>query len=215
MKTNIFKQVQTITSRLIEVGLSVEQNFPSLDTNKLYISGKNDLSIAMKNISYEEIYNILNKEKNYNIKMIDGALIQMMYEFGGNNLKKYRLAFFPSPTLKEFQNEVELYKMDEIYADVLHKNIVTTPLRFDYDSNEEIYIPIEHSKSHLTIGQYKNCRIPILKPITPNIFMDFILRNFYNTAHKKYSDELSFDRSSLFENTLQNCEKSVLHISIE
>lgn len=215
MKIDILNQIKIITSKLIEVGLSVEQNFPSLSINKLYISGKYDLSIVMKNISYEEIYNILNKEKNYNIKMIDGALIQMMYEFDNNYLKKYRLAFFPSPTLEEFQNEVELYEMDEIYADVLHKNIVTTPLRFDYDSNEEIYIPIEHSKSHLTIGQYKNCRIPILKPITPNIFMDFILRNFYNTAHKKYSEELNFDRSSLFENTLQNCEKSVLHISIE
>ena len=215
MKTIILNQVNTITSKLIYAGLSVEQNFPSLANNKLYISGKHDLSIAMKNISYEDIYNILNEKKNYNIKMIDGALIQMMYEFDNNDLKKYRLAFFPSPTLEEFQNEAELYEIDEIYADVLHKNIVTTPLRFDYDSNEEIYIPIEHSKSHLTIGQYKNCRIPILKPITPNMFMDFILRNFYNTAHKKYSEDLDFDRSSLFENTLQNCEKSVLHFSIE
>jgi hypothetical protein len=214
MKNTILNQIQNITSKLIEAGLSVEQNFPSLVNNKLYISGKHDLSIAMKNISYEEIYNILNKEKNYNIKMIDGALIQMMYEFDNNDLKKYRLAFFPSPTLEEFQNEAELYEIDEIYADVLHKNIVTTPLRFDYDSNEEIYIPIEHSKSHLTIGQYKNCRIPILKPITPYMFVDFILRNFYNTAHKKYSEELNFDKSSLFEDSLQDCEKSVLHISI-
>lgn len=51
MKTTILNQVKTITSKLIHAGLSVEQNFPSLANNKLYISGKHDLSVTMKNIS--------------------------------------------------------------------------------------------------------------------------------------------------------------------
>jgi len=212
MKNTIKQQINTITSNLIRVGLSVEQNFPSVKDNSVYISGNKDLSIALKNISYQEIYHELDKEKNYNIKMIDGALIQFMYTFDGDRLEKYRLAFFPSPTLEEFQNNSEIYETDEIYADIIDKNIVTTPIRFDFDPNN--HISVEHPKSHLTIGQYKNCRIPIVTPITPNIFMDFILRNFYNTAHNKFSDSLNFDKVILFDNCISDDEKKILHISI-
>lgn len=212
MKTTILRQINSITSKLIEVGLSVEQNFPSQNDECIYISGNHDLSIALKNIPYQDIYTILEKAKNYNIKMIDGALIQLMYTFDDNELKKYRLAFFPSPNLEEFQNSTEIYELDEIYADVIDKNIVTTPIRFDYDPNN--HISVEHPKSHLTIGQYKNCRIPIFAPITPNIFMDFILRNFYNTAHHKFSDTLNFDKVILFENCINDEEKNILHVSL-
>jgi hypothetical protein len=212
MKNTIKQQINSITSKLIEVGLSVEQNFPSIKNNSVYISGNKDLSIALKNISYQEIYSELDKEKNYNIKMIDGALIQFMYTFDGDELKKYRLAFFPSPTLEEFQNNSEIYEIDEIYADIIDKNIVTTPIRFDYDPNN--HISVEHPQSHLTIGQYKNCRIPIVIPITPNIFMDFILRNFYNTAHNKFSTTLNFDKIILFDNCINDDEQKILHVSI-
>lgn len=212
MKNLILKQINQITSKLIEVGLSVQQNFPSLKDQAIYISGNQDLSVALKNISYSEIYEILEKEKNYNIKMIDGALIQLMYLFDGDVLKKYRLAFFPSPNLEEFQNNSEIYETDEIYADIIDKNIVTTPIRFDYDPDN--HIEIEHPKSHITIGQYKNCRIPVSIPITPNIFIDFILRNFYNTAHNKFSENFKFDKVILFENCINDNEKNVLHISL-
>lgn len=212
MKNTIKKQINDITSNLIAIGLSVEQNFPSINDGSIYISGNKDLSIALKNISYKEIYQILEKDKNYNIKMIDGALIQLMYNFEGNELKKYRLAFFPSPNLEEFQNNNEIYETDELYADILDKNIVTTPIRFDYDPNN--HQVVEHPKSHLTIGQYKNCRIPINTAITPNIFMDFILRNFYNTSHSKFSSQLNFDKVILFENCIHDDEKKILHIAI-
>ena len=119
MKQKIIKQIENITSSLIKVGLSVEQNFPSSQNGSIYINGKQDLSIALKNISYKEIYTVLEKDKNYNIKMIDGALIQFMYLFEEDKLIKYRLAFFPSPSLEEFQNNSEIYEIDEIYADVI------------------------------------------------------------------------------------------------
>ena len=114
MKQTIYNQINTITASLIKVGLSVEQNFPSIKDESIYISGKQDLSIALKNIAYKEIYEVLEKEKNYNIKMIDGALIQFMYMFDNEELLKYRLAFFPSPSLEEFQNNSEIYETVDI-----------------------------------------------------------------------------------------------------
>lgn len=213
-KTDIINQIKEITSKLIAVSLSEEQNFPSENNGDIYISGNYDLSIALKNISYSDIYKILDEAKNYNIRMIDGALIQLMYSFDYNdNLLKYRLAFFPSPTLEEFQNNSEIYELDEIYADMIHKNIVSVPIRFDYDPSN--FVVREHPSSHLTLGQYKNCRIPLKLPITPNVFIDFILRNFYNTAKRKYADELDFDVKAIFESTIDESEKSILHVSIE
>lgn len=213
-RSDIIKQVSYITSKLIAVSLSEEQNFPSENNGEIYISGNHDLSVALKNLPYADIYNILEKTKNYNIKMIDGALIQLMYSFDGNeNLLKYRLAFFPSPTLEEFQNNSEVYELDEIYADMIDRNIVAVPVRFDYNPSD--FKAKEHPCSHLTLGQYKNCRIPVQAPITPNIFIDFILRNFYNTAKRKFSEELNFDIKNLFDNTIDNSEKKLLHISIE
>lgn len=213
-KTDIINQIKEITSKLIAVSLSEEQNFPSENNGNIYISGNHDLSIALRNIPYSDIYKILDEAKNYNIRMIDGALIQLMYSFDSNdNLLKYRLAFFPSPTLEEFQNNSEIYELDEIYADMIDKNIVSVPIRFDYDPSN--FVAKEHPCSHLTLGQYKNCRIPLRLPITPNVFIDFILRNFYNTAKRKYADELNFDVKAIFENTIDKSEKNILHVSIE
>ena len=212
-KKEILNQINFVTSSLIAVNLSEEQNFPAEKNGSIYISGHHDMSISLRNISYSDIYDILREGGNYNIKLVDGALIQMLYTFDfKEKLKKYRLAFFPSPNLEEFQNNSEIYKMDEIYADVIHKNIISTPLRFDYDpGNHKV---IHHPCSHLTIGQYENCRIPLYKPITPFIFMDFILRNFYNTARNKYSEELSFDKTNTFDLCIHDLEKKILHLSI-
>lgn len=220
---NIYNQIQAITVNLILVELSAEQNFPSYDPEAkgdfdiISYSGMKDLSIALKNIEYSELYVELDKNKEYNIKMIDGALLQLLYTFSKKSKRKkselisHRLAFFPSPFLHDFQNEPELYETDEIYADIIAKNILPVPIRFDYDPSN--FNELEHPCSHLTLGQFKNCRIPVSAPITPNAFISFILRSFYNTALKKHTDKLDFS-SDLFDETITNAEKKILHFAI-
>ncbi|WP_322745046.1 DUF2290 domain-containing protein [Leptolyngbya ectocarpi] len=208
--------MNTITQKLISVNLSVKQNFPSCtnigkDSYEISYSGMQNLSIALKNIDYKEIYEELDEGENYNIKMIDGALIQLLYTYRDSALASHRLAFFPSPFLYDFQNEPEVYEDDEIYADIIAKNILPVPIRFDYDP--ENYRELEHPKSHLTLGQFKNCRIPVCSPITPNAFIDFILRSFYNTAFQKFTDELNFS-SNLFDETISSVEKKIIHLAI-
>ncbi len=210
--TVILKQIENITSKLIRIGLSVEQNHPSHQQGNIAYSKMQDISIAMKNISYEEIYKTLEEAKNYNIKMIDGALIQMLYRFNRKKLVSHRLAFFPAPSLESYQNEPDIYEQDEIYADILAKNIVTFPIRFDYDPIN--FVGIEHPQTHVTLGQYKNCRIPVSEPITPEIFIAFILRNFYNTAFCKFTEEFLIDSKKRFTRTISNDEQGLLHFSI-
>ncbi|BAQ65433.1 DUF2290 domain-containing protein [Geminocystis sp. NIES-3709] len=214
---NIFKEVQNITSKLIEVGLCDDQNYPSqqkASNNQIIIGYSNmlDLSIALKNISYQYIYEELNKHRNFNFKLLDGALIQILYTFQNNQLISHRLAFFPSPFLESFHNEPEIYEDDEIYADIIAKDILPTPIRFDYDPKN--FSEIYHPKCHLTLGQFKNCRIPVSSPLTPNVFMKFILQNFYNTAFIKYQQTLNFE-TNLFPSTITKTEEQLIHISIK
>ncbi|MCP4051350.1 MAG: DUF2290 domain-containing protein [bacterium] len=210
-------QVERLTIDLIECSLCEQQRFPSLRKEPPNIKkidfGKSDLSIVLKNKSYQEIYNELLRTQAYNLKMIDGALIQLMYKFYENSLQSHRLAFFPSPYLKEFQNNPEIYEEDCIYADIIKKNIVPFPLRFDFDCREDVVIVVDHPKSHLTLGQYQNCRIPVSAPLTPSIFINFILRNFYNTAYIKYSEKIS-KYTKVFMNTIEILEQAITHIQL-
>jgi len=215
----IYKQIETITQKLILVGLSASQNFPSHNSRNseqgvidlISYSGVKNLAITLKNIEYSEVYDELDKNQDYNIKMIDGALLQFLYTYRNSKLISHRLAFFPSPFLHEFQNEPEIYEIDEIYADIIAKNILPVPIRFDYDPDN--FKELEHPSCHLTLGQFKNCRIPVSAPITPNTFMSFILRSFYNTALKKFTEELDF-LSVLFDETITVNEKKVLHFAV-
>ena len=212
----IYKEIQIITNELIKNGLSVQQNFPSCERSgknryEISYSGMQDISIALRNVGYKEIYNELDQNNNYNIKMIDGALIQFFYIYENSQLISHRLAFFPSPYIEAFQNDPEIYEMDEVYADIIAKNILPVPIRFDFDPTN--FKEIDHPRCHLTLGQFKNCRIPVCSPITPRAFISFILRSFYNTAFKKFTDQLTLS-TSFFPETITLTEKKLLHISI-
>jgi hypothetical protein len=209
-------QIESLTADLIEIGLCNHQNFPSLRTQggfaEIAIPGVTTLSLVLKNIPYPEIYSELRDSQSYNLRMVDGALIQMMYRFVDGEVNSHRLAFFPSPDLAEFQNNAEIYETDEIFADVISRSIVVFPVRFDFDSGGA-FQEIHHPRSHLTLGQYRNCRIPVSAPVTPFWFIDFILRNFYNTAHRKYCDHIRVLQGT-FEATIVDPERRVVHIQI-
>lgn len=212
----IRSQVERLTADLVGLSLCNHQNFPALrdlgnGIKEICLSTQCNMSVSLRNIAYREVYDELDRTQTYNIKMIDGALLQMMYRFKGDSVVAHRLAFFPSPYLEEFQNNPEIYLEDEIYAEVVMKNIVPFPIRFDYDSDDTVVKELDHPKSHLTLGQYKNCRIPVSAPLTPYHFISFVLRNFYNTAFKKYCGTLTVFEDS-FSETLEEVEKTVVHV---
>ena len=214
----IYVQINGLVEHLVEIGLSDDQCFafrrPAVDNlEEITFENSSIVSYAMRDIAYDEIYRRFVDGRAYNLKMLDGALIQMMYTFEGTALHSHRLAFFPAPHLEEFQNNPEIYLEDEIYADVVAKNIVPFPVRFDYDSRESVHQELLHPKSHLTLGQYEHCRIPVTAPLTPWRFLDFILRNFYNTAFDRYSEGIQTYRDS-FDTSISPAEKSVVHIVV-
>lgn len=214
----IKRQIDGIVRHLVEIGLANDQNFAirrNLEGNYVTVTfpQAEHVSVAMKDRAYSEIYEVMTQERAFTVKMPDGALVQMMYLFAGNLLERHRLAFFPAPHLEEFQNNPDIYLEDDIYADVVARNIVPFPLRFDYDSRADVCREIEHPKSHLTLGQYENCRIPVSAPLTPCLFIDFILRNFYHTAFHRYADRLPrYDE--IFTESIFISERNLVHIQI-
>ncbi len=218
--TETYREIVSITQRVINVGLSIQEKYPQRNGNKIAWQDQSDISIALKNVPYADKYNTLNKERNFNFKMLDGALIQFMYDFNstGRQLRSHRLAFFPAPHLERYDDYPEDYETnyfaDSEFHDQLEKNIVTSPIRFDYNVNAEMFKEIEHPYSHTHFGEYEFCRIPLCSPLTPSIFFNFILRNFYNYAIRTKGNIVPITIHR-FANCIAENEKRLLHLCIK
>ncbi len=211
-------QINRLIRYLVEISLSNIQYYAFQRQGRgnaveITFDNAGHVPIALKDLPYNEIYKRLVDADAYNVKMLDGALIQMMYAFSGGMLQSHRLAFFPAPHLEEYQNNPDVYRDDEIYADVIARNIVPFPVRFDYNARDSLHQKLVHPKSHLTLGQYENCRIPVTAPMTPLWFIDFILRNFYNTADERYTDDL-LAQSGAFAESILPVERGVVHMVV-
>lgn len=216
----VYQEIISITQSVIENGLSIQENYPVRFGNKIAWENQSDISKALKNIPYVEKYSTLNKDSNFNFKMLDGALIQFMYEFNhaGRQLISHRLAFFPAPYLESYEQSPEEYDTyhfgDSEFHDQLEKNIVLSPIRFDYNTSEEIFREIDHPYSHSHFGEFESCRIPLCSPITPTIFFNFILRNFYNFFVLNRGNIIPIS-AHRFDNTITNNEQQILHFHID
>lgn len=65
--------------------------------------------------------------------------------------------------------------------------------------------------SHLTLGQYENCRIPVSSAISPYQFISFVMKNFYRTAQTVSSCELT-SFPDKFPLTILPEEKTLVHV---
>lgn len=210
------RQVHALTEVLVGLSLSNKQNFPATHGKpnaafEITVSTAAAMSVALRNVAYRDIYSELEKARCFNIKMLDGALISLRYRFRARVICEHSLSYFPSPDLEHFQNEPEVYLEDEIYADVVARSIVPFPIRFDFSDDPNKFVDIHHPYSHLTLGQYKNCRIPVCSPLGPLAFGGFILRNFYNTAFRKYSEKIPPSKLT-FANTITANERKIPHV---
>ena len=178
----------------------------------MYIGTKTGTSIALRNISYDVLYQELESHDSYHVKLIDGALLLFQYHFDQNHkLVQHRLGYFPSPVLPTPDEAPDLYNKEELFGDIIVKRLVRFPIRFDCAPNlkREIF----HPALHLTLGQYENCRIPVCGPVTPMSFAIFIVRNFYFSIYKKFKnlfDKRGINISSL--ETICSSEKRITHL---
>lgn len=214
---SIKEDIDGLISELIGKGICDDSNFSAIRSSgskvDITFSGSEHISIALGDIEYAEIYRELADKRSFNMKLVDGAILQMMYRVGGGELIQHRLCFYPSPSLLPFQDEPDAYMRDELFMDIVKRRIVPFPLRFDFDGREDVHVDISHPKSHLTLGDVKGCRIPVSAPLTPRWFVEFILRNFYQTDEHDFIGSLP-NHKIKFSKSITSNEVGMMHIVI-
>ncbi len=191
---SVRRQIADLINRLLIASISVKQFPPAIRTvegGAIQIGGRPGTAIAMRDISYEDIYRELDSNDAYHVKLVDGGLLLFQYSFRPDrSLAQHRLAYFPSPVLPTVEEAPALYEQDELYGDITTRRLVRFPVRFDYAPDQKV--DVLHPASHMTLGQYESCRIPVAGPLGPSSFGMFIIRNFYFRTYKKYKN--NFDR---------------------
>ena len=213
----IYKQVENINRLLIQTSFSTSFNYPSEKNGVITWSDFKDISFALKNQPYGELYNECLKEGAYNFILLDGAIIQMMYVCDSQKILKHRLAYYPNPDMERFVDSPDDYEEihygDNLFSDMFNRHVVSFPLRFDFDSDIANYIEHDHSYSHLTLGNYKNCRIPVSRPLSPNKFILFVLRAFYLEKFKSALEFRNFECELSIENVISENELKYFYIN--
>lgn len=203
----VFQELKKITQELIRCGLAEEYNVPIIRQMDIVWGNFKDVSLYLKNMDYYKIYSEMEKDHNYNIKLPDGGILQLMYRFNGRGteLQSHRLAYYPSPSYEIYQNDADLYDADYIYGDILNKDILPVVIRADYN-RDEIESEIHHPYSHITLGGYKNCRIPVDKPISPMKFVKFIMEHFYYVPSSRLEFNFALENVVRFEEHIAECD---------
>ena len=212
---DVHSQLRVLYTRMIESGLSVKQNWPkerAMPAGGVAIGDLPATAMALRDIEYHLLYREADRTDCYHMKLPDGGLITFQYCFNGDDeLEKHRLAYFPSPHLPTIDEAPYLYERDEMFADLMLTRLVRFPIRFDYDPTN--HRDVIHPKTHLTLGQFDNCRIPVVAPLLPNTFLKFLLRNFY---YRSYVRNLNrFERhlpGSRQTETITIAERRISHV---
>jgi len=181
----LLRELGELTGHLIEIGIVDAQNYSTiqqLSGNTWTVSqAGTQLNLALKKRPYEEIYLELLSGSSFTLLLLDGALMQFSYEGSGEEVVRHRLAYLPSPTLLPYQNDPELYLREFHFVDIVGHQVVPVPVRFDFDAREDVARDLVHPVSHLTLGQYQHCRVPVSRPASPREFAEFIVHSFYST----------------------------------
>lgn len=210
ISSKICKQIAHINQSFLQTTFHVDSNAPSSRkgvTDTIVWDGFDDISNVLKDSSYIKIYDDCVQKRAFNFKLIDGGLIQLMYRCKGNDILMHRLAFYPNPHTERYLDNLEEFE------DV---HFGKTPIRFDFDRDKKKYVEHYHSYSHLTLGDYKDCRIPVSQPVSPFQFISFILKNFYRKKFKKDFGHKWFNCDLRLGHypPLSDEEKSCIHISL-
>jgi len=147
----------------------------------------------------------------YSAVLLDGAILQISYDFEGDELIAHRLVYYPCP----FEVDTELLLSEpivdiiELYQSGSGTHVrLRSPLRFDYERDAQ---QPGHPAVHLTL-LYEHCRWAIVAPLSPGHFVRFIFRHFYPHLWEVH-DFLRNWPQELGHRTITEEEERILHVS--
>lgn len=214
---SVFAEVRVITAKLIEEGLAVDYNFPCKISigkgQEISWSSQSRIAPQLKASNYEEIYKYVIEQRNFSFLLNDGGVLQLLYRFDHkDNLISHRLAYLPNPYSRNLADPL-IIGPDEDSLNIVEKPLSILPIRFEYSNDESFYKEYKHPYSHIHLGDIEDCRIPLRAPTSPNLFIDFILRNFYTEFFYKTFQVGDLKVNPLFSDTISSNESKILHAS--
>ena len=210
------EHINALVRFLVEVGLADDQQFAFERASvavEVTFENATYVTEALSGESYEDVYELFAKKRAFNLKLLDGALVQMQYQFVGRDLAKHRLAFLPSPHLEQYERDPEIYNTEHTFAEIVGRRVIALPLRFDFDSDERRHVEVDHPKSHLTLGEYRHCRIPVTSPLTPRCFIEFLLQQFYRTRDHDFKSAMPYLPGN-FGRCATRAEQNAVHVVV-
>jgi hypothetical protein len=159
----------------------------------------------------DEYRNFLS-DQMYSAVLLDGALIQMSYDFEGVEVVGHRLCYYPCP----FDVDSDLLRTDP-FADVIDiyqsstaaRINLRSPCRFDYD---EANSGPNHPAVHMHIIA-PNCRWAVSRPLSPGDFIRFVFRHFYPKIWAVQPFLQQWPRWRVGRTTLAGVDEAELHVS--
>lgn len=211
-------QIRQVLVYLAKVGLSDDQQYPILRrgrraSTEVTFANAKLVSRAMKGTSYFDVYEEFVRHRAFSVKLLDGALVQMAYAFSDDALVRHRLAYLDSPHLIPFLKDPNNYLNGEERTLTSSRKDSPMSIRFDYDGDSNRHRDVWHPKSHLTIGHYEHCRVPVSSPLTPIQFIEFVLRHFYCTEAMDFTSGLPRSNAS-FPRSISRKEEDVIHVVV-
>lgn len=216
---SLAEEIRACISVLVSEGLVDDQEFPSVVKNRGTHKRPADWEVGragfsarsvLANESYIELYQNAVASRNYSMIMIDGAMLQFWYRGSGEDLVSHRLAYLPAPDLLPYVTDPELYLRDVAFLEVVGEQVFPVPIRFDFDSREGVAQDVDHPTSHMTLGQYKNCRIPVTKSVSPSNFVEFVVGNLYSAPGVKRLEFLK--KVAVRDDSITDGERGILHV---
>lgn len=211
--------INEITSALVGRSVIEDQNYPYVkecggDSCKIGFAGDQMVGLGLSSASYETIYNGFVGGRAFNFMMLDGGIVQMSYIVQGGEVSAHRLAYYPNPRIGSFQEHPDEYDRDDYLTEINERRNVLTLVRFDFDASERSFKPVLHPRSHLTLGQYSRCRIPVSAPLSPVSFVRFLLRHFYSNGSTDFAQILPHGSTYDFDRTLDPVEAREIHVEV-
>lgn len=215
----VLKDIKRVVRHFNLLGIA-DVSFDPITTNssdyRLVQSPNPSSSTVLENVSYADLYAAVDEEQSYLIKLLDGAFLQLDYAFDprGRRLVKHRLSYLPSPELESYMDLRSDYWEGRSFVEVVGHQVLPVPIRVDFDARESVAVSGRHPVAHLTLGQYKHCRIPVSSPMLPIAFAKFIGSHFYSDEGPKPFDSLRSEIPGEFEGTLTAEERNMTHVNV-
>jgi len=148
----------------------------------------------------------------YSAILQDGGLLQISYQFAGNQVDQHRLAYVPCPyplTSRDI-SAFDIGDLVERYDDCHPSDVVlSSTVRFDFDMGAAAP---EHPASHMTINS-SECRVPCAAPLRLGHFIEFVFRHFYPEHWSSQPFLRKLTKETWMGNTATTEERQGIHLA--